>query len=629
MAAKKRSATNSNPAKWRRDPVSFICEVLVNPETGKPFELYPAEEVFLREALRLTAEGELPYPELLFGAPMKSGKTALAAMIMIYVIVVLGGPWAEGYSVANDLEQSQTRVFQAICRIVGASPLLRRSATITNTRVTFKSTGSIIAAIASEFAGAAGSQRTISVFDELWGVRSLAGERLWNEMVPVPTRKVSCRLTVTYAGFSGKSTLLEGLYKRAMQGELIGPDLYRNGVLLAYWTHELRARWQTPKWREQMRQQLPANGFLRQIENRFVTSESPFVKMAWWDDCVDLAAHPIVADPGLAVWCGVDASVKRDSTAIVAVTFDETSKRVRLVWHRIFQPSPHDPLDFEKTVEKSLLELRRRFDVREVRYDPYQLVSVAQRLTQQGLPMVEFPQTVGNLTEASSNLYEVVKGRNLIAYDDSDLRLAISRAVALETSRGWRIAKEKQSHKIDVIVALAQAALGAVQQGQYGGLDAWYQYEKQQRRQGEEAAQRPRVEQPVPSDIPGPTPEDQAALDLWWSQSNQQPPPPLPSGWRKVLNSLPLQIEWAGVQAEPEETWQPESAEQIGREQNYAMVKEVDSPEVFKQHFPQSMNPRRPFAGAPGSGAASMIEQYQRSQARYFGTANPYDALKR
>ena len=33
-------------------------------------------------------------------------------------------------------------------------------------------------------------------------------------------------------------------------------------------------------------------------------------------------------------------------------------------------------------------------------------------------------------------------------------------------TRGWRIAKEKQSHKIDVVVALAQAALGAVKQGQ-------------------------------------------------------------------------------------------------------------------------------------------------------------------
>ena len=47
---------------------------------------------------------------------------------------------------------------------------------------------------------------------------------------------------------------------------------------------------------------------------------------------------------------------------------------------------------------------------------------------------------------------------------------ALSRSVALETARGWRIAKEKVSHKIDVVVALAQACLGAVQQGQHAGL---------------------------------------------------------------------------------------------------------------------------------------------------------------
>ena len=34
-------------------------------------------------------------------------------------------------------------------------------------------------------------------------------------------------------------------------------------------------------------------------------------------------------------------------------------------------------------------------------------------------------------------------------------------AVAAETTRGWRIAKDKQSHRIDVVVALAMAALSA------------------------------------------------------------------------------------------------------------------------------------------------------------------------
>ena len=43
------------------------------------------------------------------------------------------------------------------------------------------------------------------------------------------------------------------------------------------------------------------------------------------------------------------------------------------------------------------------------------------------------------------------------------MRLAVSRAVAIETSRGWRIAKEKQSHKIDIVVALAMAAHATIE----------------------------------------------------------------------------------------------------------------------------------------------------------------------
>lgn len=453
--------------RWRTDPVAFIREVLIDPETGAPFELYPAEVEFLRAALTLTADGRLPYPELVFSAPKKSGKTALAALFAVYLVVVLAGPYGEAYCCANDLEQSQGRVFQAIGRIIQASPLLRDSAKITASKIEF-STGATITAIANDYAGAAGSNPNLSVFDELWGFVSERSYRLWDEMIVPPTRRIATRLTVTYAGFEGESKLLETLYKRAMTGEEVAPSLYSAPGLLAAWHHLPVAPWQTPEWIEQMRQQLRPAAFLRQIENRFVTSESSFIEMEWFDACVDSSLGPVIADPRLPVWVGLDASVKRDSTAIVAVTWESTAKKVKLVWHRIFQPRPDDPLDFEATIERTLLELRGRFDVREVRFDPWQMQAVAQRLTSAGLPMMEFAQSVPNLTESSTNLYEVIKGRNLIAYPDADIRLSMSRAVALETSRGWRIAKEKQSHKIDVVVALAMAALGAVANS--GGL---------------------------------------------------------------------------------------------------------------------------------------------------------------
>jgi phage terminase large subunit-like protein len=457
--------TGENIERWRSDPVTFIEEVLIDPETERPFVLNRAQRHFLARAFRLAADSRLRFPELLFSGPKKSGKTGLAAMIVLYVVLVLGGRFAEGYCVANDLEQAQGRVFQAIRRIVSISPAFADEATITASKIEFHETGATITAIASDYAGAAGANPVISCFDELWGVTSEGGYRLFDEMVPSPARQISLRLTVTYAGFEGESALLEGLYKRGLQGEQVDPDLYEQPGMLMFWTHDFTAPWQTEEWREQMRQQLRTNAYLRLIENRWVSSDSTFVDMAWWDACVDADAKPILSDVALPVWIGVDASVKRDSTAIVAATWDRELKKVRLVAHRTFQPSAAEPLDFEATVEATLLEMTKRFRVRQVRFDPYQMQAVAQRLQNAHVPMAEFPQSVPNLTEASTNLYELIKAQNLVVYEDGAIRLAVQRSIAIETSRGWRIAKEKASHKIDVVVALGMAALGAVQGG--------------------------------------------------------------------------------------------------------------------------------------------------------------------
>jgi phage terminase large subunit-like protein len=447
--------------------VSFIETTLNDPETGRPFVLTPAERAFLSRAFELGPDGRLKRPELVFSAPKKSGKTAFAAMVAIYVVRVLGGRFAEAYCLANDKEQAQSRVYQAIGRIIEASPLLRPDAKIREDKIEFRSTGGTITALSSDYASAAGANPSISIFDELWAYTSERSHRLWDEMVPPPTRKIACRLTVTYAGFEGEGGLLRALYKRGIAGEQVGPDLYAAGGLLLFWSNRFTAPWQTETWRAEMRETLRPNQYLRLIENRWVSGEESFVPMEWWDACVDEGAAPELADHGLRVYAGVDASVKRDSTAIVVCCYDRSAKKVRLVWHRVFQPSPEQPLDFEATVEATLLQLAHRFRLREVRYDPYQMQAVAQRLMAAHVPMVEFPQSVPNLTEASTNLWELIKGANLVVYRDADLRLAVQRAVAVETPRGWKISKASQSHKIDVVVALGMAALGAVQEASH------------------------------------------------------------------------------------------------------------------------------------------------------------------
>jgi phage terminase large subunit-like protein len=279
---------------------------------------------------------------------------------------------------------------------------------------------------------------------------------------------------VTYAGFEGESQLLEELYRRGIQQPEVAPSLHAGDGLLMFWSHEPIAPWQTEAWLAEMRRSLRLNAYLRMIENRFVTTETSFIDLSWWDACVDPNAAPIITDRSLPVCIGVDASVKKDSTAIVVVHWSKKLQKGQLVWHRIFQPTSSEPLDFELAIEGTLAELHKRFRVKKVLYDPYQMQASAQRLAREGLKLEEYPQSVPNLTEASQNLYELIKSRSLIAYPDEAIRLAMSRAIAIETPRGWRIAKEKQAHKIDVVIALGMAALAAIQtQSSYDASMDW------------------------------------------------------------------------------------------------------------------------------------------------------------
>src|SRR5665213_2495922 len=348
------SAAPLRPVAPQPDVVAWINAVLRNPETSKPFELLPAEIAFLEHAFELNEDGSAKYPELVYSAPKKSGKTAFAAILTLVIVLLLGGYEPEAIVAANDLDQSSTRVFAAIKKIVKASPKLRKRAKIIKESITFPETGAIITAIANDAAGAAGSNSVVSVFDELWGFTSENSRRLWDELVPPPTRKAAWRLTVTYAGFSNESVLLEELYKHGTSQPMIAPDLYAGEGQLTFWTNSPVAPWQTPRWYAQMRRQMRPTQFLRMIKNEWVSSVSSFIDLAAWDACVDVTLMPIEADRNLSVFVAVDASLKRDSTAIVAVTTD--GERVRLVFHRVFQPSPENPLDFEATIEATLMD---------------------------------------------------------------------------------------------------------------------------------------------------------------------------------------------------------------------------------------------------------------------------------
>jgi len=170
------------------------------------------------------------------------------------------------------------------------NPYLKSSVDVGNRRTSF-STGTIVEALPSDFRGAAGSNHGLSVWDEAWAYTSEASRRLWDELTPVPTRRNSIRLVVTYAGFPSESELLWQLHQHGMAGTPI-PELSHldNGDgkpvcraadgLFSYWDHVGRMPWQTEAYLAAQKNSLRANAYLRLHQNRWVEGNESFIDLA-------------------------------------------------------------------------------------------------------------------------------------------------------------------------------------------------------------------------------------------------------------------------------------------------------------------------------------------------------------
>ncbi len=99
----------------------------------------------------------------------------------------------------------------------------------------------------------------------------------------------------------------------------------------------------------------------------------------------------------------------------------------------------------------------------EILCDPYQMHRIITTLQAAGLPIREFAQTTANCTLMGQTLFDLLTGQNLEIYASDELRQQALSTVAVENPRGWRIAKEKASKKIDAIVALAMACVAAME----------------------------------------------------------------------------------------------------------------------------------------------------------------------
>lgn len=444
------------------DPVAFIDNYLVLNEKGRPWQLSRHQRRVLAAAFRWDEQGRLRIRVFLWGEMKKSGKTFAAACLVLWWAFVT--PDTEIILCANDLEQSVGRVFQTIVKLLEHNPELGLSAKVRATDIVLTN-GTTITAIASDYKGAAGSRHSLVVFDELWGYSLEASQRLYEELTPPPTEENAWVLIVTYAGWTGESVLLERVYKQGIAGERIDEELelYQADELFMFWSHTPRQPWQTERYYASQHAILRPSTFARLHENRWVSSESTFITPELWDACVDAEHRPLLPSREEDEFVAVDIGLKSDNAAVVRVRRREN--QIVLAGYRLWKPTQREPLNLEDTVEAYLREIHAPHVVRRILIDPWQAARSIQTLKAAGLPIEEFPQTVSNTTRMAQTLYDVLKGRNLTLFLDDELRQQAMNTVAIETPRGFRIAKERASRKVDAIVALSMACVAAVDAG--------------------------------------------------------------------------------------------------------------------------------------------------------------------
>ncbi|MBA7708787.1 hypothetical protein ES703_117691 [subsurface metagenome] len=447
MKAEAKAPWFNDPA-YRSDIIKFGQEHFFIPESKKAIVL---EDFQKEKILKPLFYGEDRPTMALIGQTKKSGKSTLAAMVASWFLFQ-GENYSEIYLAARDKDQASWVVFSKLTKAIRMNPQMLARCKITSDSVGLPHKGSVLRCLPTEVS-AAGLNPNLVIFDELWSYDLESMTRFFEELTTVPTRKHPLILIVTYAGFDEDSLLYE-LYKKGLRND--------DSTFFFYWDHENKMSWQTEKYLEQQRGRLRANTYLRLHENRWTSSEEAFIDIKDWDICADPGHKPALPNKSIPIIVGVDIGISHDTCAVVAVTKEEN--RISLVNHRKWQPTKKNPIDLEETVEAYIKKLAEDYAIREVRYDPYQFHRSAMTLEKDGIKMIEFPQTSDRLVSMSQNLFDLISGHNLVLYQDKEMRQHAQKATAKESSRGWRIIKKKASHKIDLIIALAMAALGATEQ---------------------------------------------------------------------------------------------------------------------------------------------------------------------
>lgn len=467
---------------------------------GKRFWLLPWQEQIIRDVFGIVKEnGKRQFLTAYVEIPKKNGKSELAAAVALYLLYGDNEPSAEVYGCAADRQQASI-VYDVAKQMIAQSPALEKRSKVIDSvkRVVNYSNAGFYQVLSAEVGTKHGLNVSGLVFDEL---HAQPNRKLWDVMTKGSgdAREQPLFFAITTAGNDRNSVCWEQhqLATDILKGRKADPTYYPVVYGLsdeADWNEEknwykanpsLGYTIQIDRVRNLYRQALdnPAdeNNFKQLRLNMWVSSTVGWIPEHVWDwgsKPVDTAALE-----GRTCYAGLDLSSTTDITAFVLVFPPESQDAPYIVLPYFWLPE--DTLDlrvrrdhvmydvWEKQgyicttegnvvhygfIEQFIDDLGRRFHIKEIAFDRWGAVQMAQDLEDMGFTMVQFGQGFRDMSPPSKELMRLLLEKRIRHGGNPVLRWMSGNAVVRRDPAGnIKPDKEKSTEKIDGIVALVMA----------------------------------------------------------------------------------------------------------------------------------------------------------------------------
>ena len=466
------------------------------PEADKPIRLMDWQRFVYANLFGFVEAGTAlrRFRQAYVAVPRGNGKTTIVAPAALYCTFMQREGGAEGYAAAVTRDQARI-LFDMAQHMVRRTPRLQKppiSVKVMVNAIFQEHTASRFAPISSDAKALDGLNVAVAVCDEIASHKTpevydvlltAMGKRIQPLLIldhhrdrqHQRHRQAALGLLASRARrrARGRSAVRVDLYRRRDRRHLERDDVAQGQPRLGQTVQPDAIRSIAKQARNNAAQE---SVFKTRHLNLWVGADEALFSMRSWQECADPLLR-IEDFAGKPCHIALDLASKTDLAAVAAVFRDGEDYAVFVRaylneqavsearnpsypgWARagVLTITPGNETDFS-VIEADLIDFGKRFQVQSVAYDPWGATQLAQRLSAERVPCVEFRMNVQNLSEATKELDAAIRNGRLRHDGNGVLAWCMSNVVGHYDARGNVFPrKARPENKIDAAVALIMA----------------------------------------------------------------------------------------------------------------------------------------------------------------------------